>query len=127
CDRARGAGGGAVPAGVAGIRAGPGSRCARRDPGPSRRDPVNARRNGMTFPKFRLQRIGPVSVAFMLAMMPACAATATSGNATPEDLGELEGSIAIDGSSTVGPLTAAVAEEFLEVAPDVRITIDFSG
>ncbi len=35
--------------------------------------------------------------------------------------------IVIDGSSTVYPITEAVAEEYRAVAPDVRVTVGFSG
>jgi phosphate transport system substrate-binding protein len=41
--------------------------------------------------------------------------------------GNLSGSISIDGSSTVGPLTEAAAELFREENPDVRITVGVSG
>ncbi|MDQ2655038.1 MAG: PstS family phosphate ABC transporter substrate-binding protein [Chloroflexota bacterium] len=43
------------------------------------------------------------------------------------DLSALTGSITSDGSSTVGPLTQAVAEEFIGSAPDVQISVDISG
>ncbi|MHC4652777.1 MAG: PstS family phosphate ABC transporter substrate-binding protein, partial [Planctomycetota bacterium] len=43
------------------------------------------------------------------------------------DLGRLRGTIKIDGSSTVYPITEAVAEEFAEVAPRVRVTVGISG
>ena len=39
----------------------------------------------------------------------------------------LSGSIKVDGSSTVGPLTEAAAELFREDNPDVRITVGISG
>lgn len=39
----------------------------------------------------------------------------------------LSGAINIDGSSTVYPVTEAVAEEFRAVAPEVRVTIGVSG
>lgn len=38
-----------------------------------------------------------------------------------------DSSIAIDGSSTVYPITEAVAEEYRAVAPDVRVTVQVSG
>ncbi len=41
--------------------------------------------------------------------------------------GELSGRIKIDGSSTVYPITEAVAEEYREEAPRVRVTVGFSG
>jgi phosphate transport system substrate-binding protein len=43
------------------------------------------------------------------------------------DLSTLSGEIVSDGSSTVGPLTQAVAEEFNGQAPDVQISVDISG
>ena len=42
------------------------------------------------------------------------------GCSTPE-------SITIDGSSTVYPITEAVAEEYRKEQPDVRVTVGFSG
>jgi len=39
----------------------------------------------------------------------------------------LSGSIAIDGSSTVGPLTDAIAEEYNAVQPDVIVNLSISG
>ena len=39
----------------------------------------------------------------------------------------LTGEIVSDGSSTVGPLTQAVAEEFAAQAPNVQISVDISG
>jgi phosphate transport system substrate-binding protein len=41
--------------------------------------------------------------------------------------GNLSGTIRVDGSSTVGPLTEAAAELFREDNPDVRITVGISG
>lgn len=43
------------------------------------------------------------------------------------DYGSLSGSIDIDGSSTVFPITAAMAEEFSGPAPDVLVNVAFSG
>jgi phosphate transport system substrate-binding protein len=40
---------------------------------------------------------------------------------------KLIGTIEIDGSSTVYPITAAVAEEFQNVNPDVRVNVGISG
>ncbi|MCC9137096.1 PstS family phosphate ABC transporter substrate-binding protein [Pontibacter silvestris] len=40
---------------------------------------------------------------------------------------DLSGSIQIDGSSTVYPVTEAVAEEFRTEAPDVKVTVGVSG
>jgi phosphate binding protein len=43
------------------------------------------------------------------------------------DRASLSGEIVSDGSSTVGPITQAVAEEFAGEAPDVRTSVDISG
>lgn len=40
---------------------------------------------------------------------------------------QLEGTITIDGSSTVYPMTEAVAEEFKKIQPNVRVSIGVSG
>lgn len=49
---------------------------------------------------------------------------AAGGEATG---GEVSGTIAIDGSSTVGPLTDAIAEEYAAEAPDVTVNLGISG
>ena len=52
----------------------------------------------------------------------------SGGNAAASDGGgELSGSIAIDGSSTVAPFAEAAAELFQEENPDVQITVGTSG
>ncbi len=49
-------------------------------------------------------------------------------NAQDEDLGSLEGAIDIDGSSTVAPVTEAVAEEFAAAgAENVEVSVGVSG
>ncbi|GAB7388609.1 PstS family phosphate ABC transporter substrate-binding protein [Bacillaceae bacterium] len=40
---------------------------------------------------------------------------------------QLSGDVKIDGSSTVYPITEAVAEEFMAVHPDVNVTVNVSG
>ena len=47
--------------------------------------------------------------------------------ATEEPMAALSGEIIIDGSSTVFPITEAVAEEFRMMYPDVEIPIGVSG
>ena len=44
-----------------------------------------------------------------------------------QDMASLSGTIKVDGSSTVFPITEAVAEEFRGVQPDVKVTIGVSG
>ncbi len=43
------------------------------------------------------------------------------------DLNNLRGNIRVDGSSTVFPITEAIAESFGEAAPKVRVTVGVSG
>jgi phosphate transport system substrate-binding protein len=51
-------------------------------------------------------------------------AGAASGNIGSD---ELRGAVTLDGSSTVYPISEAVAEEFLAIAPRVRVTVGVSG
>lgn len=62
---------------------------------------------------------------------PAATSTAAGGT-TPAgssefDYGSLSGEINVDGSSTVYPISAAMAEEFDAVAGDVLVNVAFSG
>lgn len=57
-------------------------------------------------------------------------AMVSCGNSTQKsntNTSSLEGNIKIDGSSTVYPISEAVAEEFRKIHPDVRVTIGVSG
>jgi phosphate transport system substrate-binding protein len=56
-------------------------------------------------------------------MMCATLAAACGGQAAST----LEGTILVDGSSTVAPITAAVAEEFQLLNPEVRVPVGISG
>mgnify|MGYP000977395291 CR=1 FL=1 len=47
--------------------------------------------------------------------------------ASDSELSTLEGDVIADGSSTVFPVTTAVAEEFAMVAPNVRVSVGLSG
>ena len=49
------------------------------------------------------------------------------GSNTNQKSGNLSGTIKIDGSSTIYPITEAVAEEFRIDQPDVQVTIGISG
>ena len=55
------------------------------------------------------------------------ATTEGSADATTEETEELSGSVEIDGSSTVGPLTTAAAESYRGEQPDVNVTVGVSG
>jgi len=62
--------------------------------------------------------------AFLLA---ALLVTGCGGGSASSPDGRLSGSVRIDGSSTVFPLTEAVAEEFMRAHPGVRVTVSESG
>jgi phosphate transport system substrate-binding protein len=62
-----------------------------------------------------------IAIAAMPALLSACGGDDASAG------GNLSGTIRIDGSSTVGPLSEAAAELFREENPDVRITVGISG
>ena len=52
---------------------------------------------------------------------------AAADPAVNEGSGELSGSIEVDGSSTVAPVTDAIAEEYVNEAPDVTVNVGVSG
>ncbi len=61
-------------------------------------------------------------------LFAACGGSASSPGSSPGPSSEpLSGRVAIDGSSTVYPISAAVAEEFQIEHPDVKVTVAFSG
>ncbi len=61
------------------------------------------------------------------APAPAPAATEESSEEAAPEAAPLEGTIEIDGSSTVGPLTDAIAEEYAAVQPGVVVNLSISG
>jgi phosphate transport system substrate-binding protein len=72
----------------------------------------------------------------MLAALAATLVLAGCGSNTTDpgtsstgknDSAQLSGSVAIDGSSTVGPIMEAIAEEFGKENPDVKPTVGISG
>ena len=60
---------------------------------------------------------------FLCVVAVACGGGAPAG----EEGDGLSGSIRIDGSSTVFPISEAVAEEFQRANPNVRVTVGISG
>jgi phosphate transport system substrate-binding protein len=80
----------------------------------------------------RIGRGALLTVALGAALAVSAAPT-TAQDATPfpytpgTDLESLSGSIASDGSSTVGPITEAVTEEFAGQAPNVQVEGNISG
>ena len=76
-------------------------------------------------------RIGVLLAATALALT-ACggddtAAGGTDAGAGGEQQQELSGSVKVDGSSTVAPLSTAAAELYAEEQPKVRVTVGTSG
>lgn len=65
-------------------------------------------------------------LAMMASLLLVACDNTTNTEKTPAG-SELAGRVRIDGSSTVFPLTEAVAEEFTTVAPKVRVTVGISG
>jgi phosphate transport system substrate-binding protein len=77
-------------------------------------------------------------LVFSMLILTACAPAAapvvdeqapapTAEMETEEDAVKLSGDILVDGSSTVYPITVAVAEEFIKIQPDVRPSVGLSG
>ncbi|HYF96367.1 MAG TPA: PstS family phosphate ABC transporter substrate-binding protein [Symbiobacteriaceae bacterium] len=66
----------------------------------------------------------------VLMLVTACggAPKKTESPSTPEPAApKLSGEIKVDGSSTVGPISIAVAEEFMKVNRDVKVSVGISG
>jgi len=69
-----------------------------------------------------------IATIFALALLVgACGEKKETTKSTKDESGKLTGTIKVDGSSTVFPVTEAVAEEFREIEPDVKVTIGISG
>ena len=62
--------------------------------------------------------------AACIAVLPLAAACRPT---EAQDTKSMKGALKLDGSSTVYPLAEAVAEEFREVAPNIRVTVGRSG
>ncbi len=60
-------------------------------------------------------------------LMVSCGEKKESSENKKEELTKLSGTIKVDGSSTVFPITEAVAEEFRTEQPKVKVTIGISG
>src|SRR6186713_3322229 len=76
----------------------------------------------------RIKRINPVLMNSRLFLLPLLLLFLTScGGNQKTDKVASTGAINIDGSSTVYPITEAVAEEFKKVQPDVKVSVALSG
>ena len=72
------------------------------------------------------------SIFFKLLLLVSCSVVLWSCSENNDEAGqeavdELRGTVSLDGSSTVYPISEAIAEEFLSVAPRVRVTVGVSG
>ena len=70
---------------------------------------------------------GALGVALILSFVLVIAALACGDAEESPMATELKGTIEIDGSSTVFPVSEAVAEEFGKLHPDVRVNVGVSG
>lgn len=81
----------------------------------------------------RTSRVWGVALAVALILSMSIVTMVRAQDATPapytapENAGDLSGKIVADGSSTVGPITEAVAEEFASVASGVEVEVNISG
>lgn len=84
----------------------------------------------MGYESGKLTRRGVVAAAvgsLLLSQVAAGQDATPAPYEAPDNIGEISGSFEADGSSTVGPLTEAVIEEFAGVAPEITITNGISG
>jgi phosphate transport system substrate-binding protein len=96
--------------------------------------PHGAKGEGMSFfdahgtRRSLLGSAAAVAVALAVSLGGVDAQDATPLPYTPgEDVSDLSGTIVADGSSTVSPITEAVAEEFVSVASKVQVEVSISG
>lgn len=69
-------------------------------------------------------------LAVFTLMAAACSSDDDSGSGsdgTSAEGGDVSGSVTISGSSTVQPISVAVAESFADVSPDVEVNVDGPG
>jgi len=68
-----------------------------------------------------------VRTAIVSTIIALAGCAGDAGTDPTRDVSDLQGAVKIDGSSTVYPITEAVAEEFRKYAPGVRVTVGISG
>ena len=70
-----------------------------------------------------------VGAASLAALAPACGSSDDGGSSDSGggDSADASGEVIVSGSSTVEPISTAVAEAFAEVSPDVVVTVDGPG
>jgi phosphate transport system substrate-binding protein len=67
------------------------------------------------------------ALTFIAALIMLGAACGDGGDSAAQPASDLSGSIQIDGSSTVEPLSLAIAEEYRTQAPDVTVNVGRAG
>lgn len=72
-------------------------------------------------------RTAPLQLAALLLILPVMACGGGDAGSGAADASQLTGRVQIDGSSTVFPITAAVAEDFQALHRGVRVTVGVSG
>lgn len=78
--------------------------------------------------RLRLAALGGAAVlAFGIAACGSDDDNASTASKSGDAAAKVSGSIRIDGSSTVAPLTEAIAEQFMAENPDVKISVGTSG
>ncbi|MDX2115908.1 MAG: PstS family phosphate ABC transporter substrate-binding protein [Planctomycetota bacterium] len=77
----------------------------------------------MRTPRFR----AALALGRLAALAIAVVSLAQTAPARAQSPASLSGVVKIDGSSTVYPITEAIAEEFKKVAPQVNVTVGISG
>jgi phosphate transport system substrate-binding protein len=65
--------------------------------------------------------------AFLVALIGMVLTLSSCGTKSTESATKLTGDIKIDGSSTVYPITEAIAEEYRRSQPDVKVSVGLSG
>lgn len=79
----------------------------------------------MTNPLLNVKLFNASTLLLAVVALASCSGGDESSSGSGD--GELSGIVSLDGSSTVFPISEAVAEEFLAVAPRVRVTVGVSG
>jgi phosphate transport system substrate-binding protein len=81
-------------------------------------------RPGSGAPNRKIDRVASALAALAVFAVAACGG---GGGGAGGDGGKVTGTVTIDGSSTVAPITEAVAEEYRREQPGVRVSVGISG
>ena len=85
-------------------------------------------KNKMSITRINITNVLFVSMISMISMIfISCSDTTSESINSNNSENELTGTVEIDGSSTVYPVSEAVAEEFNKLHPKVRVNVGVSG